>query len=107
MAKKKESIMQTWTNITGVARVWGTKRKANGKTFYSYSMSTSNKKPDGDYDTVYFDAVFVKDADDPKIEEAFYIDIQQGFISVSAWDDVKTRKVKPRIVVMKYELIEE
>lgn len=107
MAKKKETIMQTWTNLTGVARVWGTKRKANGKTFYTYSMSASNKSSIGDYDTVYFDVSFVKDAEDPKTEEAFYIDIQQGFISVSAWDEGKTRKVKPRIVVMKYELVEE
>lgn len=109
MAKKAKDL-QLWNNVHGKMRVWSNVHKSgkgkNAKTWLSYSTSVGKKNESGDYNNVYFDLLFKKEEkpeDLYEIDEAFEINVKQGFLTVSVYKD---GTVHNAVMVMDYEMLD-
>lgn len=104
-ATKSENTIQLWNNVKGSMRLWASKRKVKVKggiaTIRSFSSSIGKKNDEGEYDNLYFDVFFKKDAAPYVDEGAHEIIIKKGFLTLSAYKD---GSIHPAVMVLEYKL---
>ena len=107
-ATKDKNTVQLWNNIKGSMRLWAKehtlKIKGKKKTWLSFSSSIGKKNEEGEYDNLYFDVFFKKDAA-PDVDEGTHeIAIRKGFLTLSTYKD---GSVHPAVMVLDYTLHDE
>lgn len=100
----KSDNTNRWTQVNGTMRVYGSEKKTRaGKPFLAYQTSIGKKNEDDEWDNLYVTVRFPKE--DPEIEEAFDIDIKEGFLSMDVWTDKKgVKHINPVVVVLDYKM---
>lgn len=102
---KTENTVQLWNNVKGSMRLWVKKRKVKAKggiaTSRSFSASIGKKNDEDEYDNLYFDVFFKKDAAPDVDEGAHEIIIKKGFLTLSSYKD---GSVHPAVMVLEYKL---
>lgn len=102
---KTENTIQLWHNVKGSMRLWATERtariKGKKKTWFSFSTSIGKKNDKDEYDNLYFDVFFKKDAAPDIDEGAHEIIIKKGFLTLSTYKD---GSVHPAVMVLEYKL---
>lgn len=107
-AKAKAGVIQSWKDIRGQMKVWA-RAWDNGKKgmYITYSTSVDKKATDdGDYLHLYYDVIFKKGTA-PEFEataEGFKINVLAGFLTLRI---TSTLEIRPAVMVMDYEIIEE
>lgn len=101
---KTEATVQLWNNIRGSMIIWAkeraTKYKGKAKKWLTFSTSIGKKNEDGEYDNIYFDVLFKKDAA-PHVDEGMHeIIINKGFLTLSTYKD---GSIHPAVMVLDYE----
>ena len=103
--KQTPKTVQLWNNIKGSMRLWAKERtcmiKGKKKTWLSFSSSIGKKSEEGEYNNLYFDVFFKKDATPYVDEGAHEIVIRKGFLTLSTYKD---GSVHPAVMVMEYDL---
>lgn len=107
-ATKDKNTVQLWNNIKGSMRLWAKEHtlKIKGKknTWLSFSSSIGKKNEEGEYDNLYFDVFFKKDAAPDVDEGSHEITIRKGFLTLSTYKD---GSVHPAVMVLDYTLHDE
>ena len=107
-ASKDKNTVQLWNNIKGSMRLWAKEHtlKIKGKknTWLSFSSSIGKKNEEGEYDNLYFDVFFKKDAAPDVDEGSHEITIRKGFLTLSTYKD---GSVHPAVMVLDYTLHDE
>ena len=86
-------------NVTGTGMVFRNEHETNGETWYSYNISVSSKKLDGEYVSTSVPIRFKKGV---MVENKTRIDIKKGFLTVREYTKDGDKKKILEIMCMEF-----
>ena len=95
-----------WTEVSGEMTIWDHAAKIKGgKKYCTYNTFISRKNDKGEWEGVWVDVVFSKDAN-PDLDTRFKTRIENGFWSLRVWDDKDGHHAKPCVVITEHQIID-
>lgn len=103
---RKPETGSRWTEVSGEMTIWGHEAKTKaGRNYCTYTTPISRKSDDGEWDSVWLDVVFSRNAN-PELAERFITKIESGFMSLRVWDDKDGHHVKPCVVITEHTILD-